>query len=244
MSALNMIQSSVLLLAALCSCSPQSGAQTFAGTTKIELSKRVDPEGPVRTVAVDQPSQVKQFIDAIRLSEKRPCGCAHLESARFHKSDGEIIQVSLCEHCFDVQRKGQTETYEMAPAFLNLFEAQFKESNSLIGDKKISLAILVAKDEKFTLSNEGTAKVEALFRDIEKGKAEGRDPYKDLEYTPPHFFMLWFENHADPIPPWDLRLAYYERGSVRLSGPKYSNTKFFHVDQALQKRMEEAIQLR
>jgi hypothetical protein len=112
----------VLLLAfAASGCGRGDPGVVFAGTTKIELNKDLEKGDARRTVVVTDPAEIARLVAAIRLQKKKPCPCGHTESAVFTTPKG-VIDVSLCDHCFDFGGK----TYDMPAEFYRLFQWYFK----------------------------------------------------------------------------------------------------------------------
>lgn len=90
----------------------------FAGTTKIELVGRVPgrPPGKTKTVVLTDKAEIDRLLKTIRLDEKGPCECEHMENATFTTPKGRI-EVSLCDHCFDFGGK----YWKMPREFYELF---------------------------------------------------------------------------------------------------------------------------
>jgi hypothetical protein len=108
-------------LAMLTGCAQKASKENFADATKIVLTQEVfSPVRATKIVTVSDPKEVAEFVAAIRLVEKDPCACAHLESAAFTTPTREIY-VSLCDHCFDFGGKN----YKMPAGFYALFQARF-----------------------------------------------------------------------------------------------------------------------
>ena len=88
----------------------------FAGTTKIVLSRGEGPKGA--NVEIVDKAVIDKFLATIVLKKKEPCLCEHLDAAAFTTPAG-VVNVSLCDHCFDFGGK----TYAMPAGFYELFKA-------------------------------------------------------------------------------------------------------------------------
>ncbi len=88
-----------------------SGEDLFRGVTKIQI--RTDyPEAARKTVTIVDKREIEDLVRAVQLREDRPCDCVHYMSVVF-TTPGRVIEVSICEHCFDFDGK----TYAMPPDF-------------------------------------------------------------------------------------------------------------------------------
>ena len=65
--------------------------------------------------------ELGKMFDGFSLIKKRPCECAHGQTAELRTAES-IIQVSLCGHCFDILDEGSVEHYRMPKAFFEEFE--------------------------------------------------------------------------------------------------------------------------
>jgi len=86
---------------------PLEDATPFKDTTSIIfkepelLPAEAAPERGRKEFAILTSDEVGRFVSAIRLQRKEPCPCQPHYEATFLKLSGEI-QVSFCDHCFDV----------------------------------------------------------------------------------------------------------------------------------------------
>jgi len=113
------------------------------------------------------------------------------------------------------------------------------DQSDLLGARRIRGCRLNTKGDTFTLSPESTAKIEDLYRNLQDRRDDIKGQSKDLTFAPIHTFYLYFtESPLDG--PSDVAFAYYwPSPMVRISGPRW-----FRVDDALRRRLEEAIRLR
>jgi beta-lactamase regulating signal transducer with metallopeptidase domain len=105
----------------------QPAAGEFSGVKEIRFSRGIPGNLTGKTVTIKEtikdPAEIDWLLATIKLEEKNPSGCRHLESAVFVKDKGNI-EVSLCEHCFDFGGK----TYRMPTGFYQLFKAYLGDS--------------------------------------------------------------------------------------------------------------------
>lgn len=90
----------------------------FRGVKKIIFRDGYCPVSRDREIT--EPSEIAAILRTIRLISKEPCECVHVQEAVFIGGK-ETITVSLCDHCFNVERKGRVTLYAMPPAFYRLF---------------------------------------------------------------------------------------------------------------------------
>lgn len=108
-----------------------------------------------------------------------------------------------------------------------------------LGSRRIRGCQLHTKADSFTLSPSSAAKVEVLYRDLQDRRDDIKGRSKESTFAPIHTFLLYFKE-----PPLDgaadVCLEYYwPSPMVRISGGRW-----FEVDEALRRRLEEAILLR
>lgn len=93
------------------------GREALSGGLKqIEFWENESFEGKgVNRVIVDDPNKLTDVIGSIRLNAKEPCGCKHEQGANFYKSDGSLIKMTFCDHCFSLG--GREGEFEMPVGF-------------------------------------------------------------------------------------------------------------------------------
>ena len=98
---------------------PETGdPAVFAGTSGIEL--RTGYGRDEKTVVLTDKTAIERLLKTIRLDEKGPCECEHMESAVFTTPKGRI-EVSLCDHCFDFGGKYWKMPAELHKLFMSYF---------------------------------------------------------------------------------------------------------------------------
>jgi len=94
---------------------------------RIELTCNIG--GISQYVVITDPREIRKVTATIVLKPKAPCECSHSSYAGFTRR-GRRIDVSLCEHCFDVCDFSRKEhpligMYQMPPAFYREFLSHF-----------------------------------------------------------------------------------------------------------------------
>jgi hypothetical protein len=95
----------IIGIVAITACTAAIGAEAGpetslqAATSIVFRVSRKD----TKEFTVDSPAQVASLTSVIRLNPKPPCLCIHHESAVFASPSG-TLNVSFCDHCFDVNR--------------------------------------------------------------------------------------------------------------------------------------------
>ena len=140
---------------------PTWAAEDFTGTKEVRLIHGDLGSPKAKTVVVTDKAKVDQLVAAIKLEEKEPCACDHIEHAVFVKDKDEIT-VSLCDHCFDIGKN----TYRMPADFYKLYTAYSqtqpteskKATTEVVVDAHVQGLITVAPDEKgtFAIQPQGT----------------------------------------------------------------------------------------
>ena len=92
----------------------------FAGTTKIALTQDLEKDPAKKSMEITDKAQIEKFVATINLKTKVPAACDHVKHAIFTTPKG-VVQVNLCEACFDFGGK----SYAMPAAFYALFEKSF-----------------------------------------------------------------------------------------------------------------------
>jgi hypothetical protein len=101
--------------------------ERFSGVTEVHFEMLyLDKFGdaPDRDVefTIDDPHEVRGLTQEVRLQSKKECKCGEHSRARFIKGD-EVIQVSFCGHCFDIEKPdGSCEYNTMHHAFYRLVQ--------------------------------------------------------------------------------------------------------------------------
>ena len=182
---------------------PIWAAEDFTGTKQVRLSHGDIGSPKAKTVVITDKAKIEKLVATIKLEEKVPCACDHIDHAVFVKEKGEIT-VSLCDHCFDIGKA----TYRMPPEFYKLYTSYWQEASAAqpAKPKKARAAFILGADiswvqqqeeEGTQFSDQGVQKdIFAILKDhkfnwirlriFNNPKAEkgySRRGYCDLEHT-------------------------------------------------------------
>ncbi len=80
------------------------------------------------TIIVNNLNEVEYFVSKIELIRKEACACDHFWKACF-KNEGGEIEVSFCDHCFNVRHGKSWKYYKMPKPFYELFLKQLDKNN-------------------------------------------------------------------------------------------------------------------
>lgn len=111
-----MVRAMCLLIVLGCGFLAGCGSE-FRDTREITFIRK-EPRGPIRSISITNPAEVKRIADTIVLIPKQPCLCEHFDEAIF-VTPNRTIRASVCDHCFDVGM----QTSHMPEDFWKLFQA-------------------------------------------------------------------------------------------------------------------------
>jgi hypothetical protein len=109
----------------------QSEAQRIIlNADKIELRPDKGISGGQICVTITHPAEIAALLSQVVFEPKGPCPCGPHQTAVFF-SGGKSVEVSFCDHCFDVVTKVGPDRYEvgnyaMPPGFFPTVLAQLK----------------------------------------------------------------------------------------------------------------------
>lgn len=121
------------VLLAIAAAAPAWTAEDFTGTKELRLIQGDLGSPKAKTVVVTDKAKIEKLLGAIKLTEKEPSVCDHINHALFVKDGGQVT-VSLRDHCFDVGKN----TYVMPPEFYKLYMALVQEASAATPADKAS----------------------------------------------------------------------------------------------------------
>ena len=100
----------------------------FTNASQVTLLQKAIDEGERdKTITITNAAEIHRIVGAIRLEYKPSCWCLHQHEITFKTPTGQI-QVSFCDHCFDVVAEGKpTLYYKMPPEFMPQVQKILKE---------------------------------------------------------------------------------------------------------------------
>lgn len=96
-------------------------AAGFANATNIVFTERYGSDSNEwKHLTVSDPNALRRFVSFAQLRTKQYCACGHSHEALFQSSSG-ALQVSFCNHCFNVENGQSPGGYAMPEEFYNEF---------------------------------------------------------------------------------------------------------------------------
>jgi hypothetical protein len=100
--------------------SPPVDAQLLMNTTNITFTAWGEN---LHGFALEDRKSVQRLLSTIHLERKERCLCAHRLGAIFKGPSGQV-EISFCDHCFNVVDGNHSRYYKMPKAFYAEFYAQ------------------------------------------------------------------------------------------------------------------------
>jgi hypothetical protein len=111
-----------LVLLGCVGCKRSVSVPALGSVTNIVFSVKLGPgTNDLRSFTVSDTNEIRQLVSFSKVSVKQPCACIHLFTALMQSPAGDI-QVSFCDHCFDIVGGEFAGDYHMPSHFYDEFQ--------------------------------------------------------------------------------------------------------------------------
>lgn len=102
-------------------CGRHVSVPAFESVTNIVFTEKLGLDtNDLRHITVTDTNEIRRLISFTQVTVKQPCACSHLCEALIQGPSGNI-QVSFCDHCFDIVGGEFAGDYHMPRSFYQEF---------------------------------------------------------------------------------------------------------------------------